>query len=63
MSEKSGLQFRTPVHVRCGCREFCGDIPEDQDDPMAICKDLRRAPEPPPVEIVLVHRDTGEVIR
>ena len=45
----------------CGCREFCGDVSEDEDRafeaPFPICKGLKRMPAPPLVELVIVHRD------
>lgn len=37
---------------RCQCRQVCGDLPEDQDHPLAVCKGLKR----PPVEVVLVPK-------
>lgn len=40
--------------VRCGCRETCGD--DGDMDGLGTCKGLPRAPEPPLVEVVLVHR-------
>lgn len=39
----------------CSCREFCGDLGEQSDHPLAICKHLPRKPTPL-VEIVTVHR-------
>ena len=27
-------------HPRCGCDLTCGDLPEEEDDPMATCKQL-----------------------
>jgi hypothetical protein len=42
--------------VLCRCRVYCGDVSEE-DDPDGVCKGLPGAPEPPPVEIVLVHRN------
>ncbi len=47
---------RTTVHAGCcppcNCVQTCGDA----DDEEGTCKGLRRAPEPPLVEIVLVPR-------
>lgn len=40
----------------CQCRFYCGDVPEE-DDFNSICKSLPRPPEPPMIEIVLVHRN------
>jgi hypothetical protein len=45
-----------PRHRPCACRVACGDVAE-ADDPYGVCKGLRRAPAPPLVRIVLVHRD------
>jgi hypothetical protein len=47
------------VHRPCLCERYCGDVdePEDGPKPWPVCKGLRRAPKPPLVEVVLVHRD------
>lgn len=39
----------------CACHTTCGDVPEEVDD-SGTCKGLKRAPEPPLVEFVTVHR-------
>jgi hypothetical protein len=42
--------------TRCACKKFCGDVPEADDRPNAVCKAL---PFPPPaklVELVTVPR-------
>jgi hypothetical protein len=44
------------VSKRCACRQVCGDVAECDDSSLAVCKGLRRAPEPPLVEIMVVHR-------
>lgn len=44
----------------CRCQVYCCD--SDPDGP-GTCKSLPRAPEPPLIDLVLVDRCTGEVIR
>lgn len=48
--------WRNLMSPPCKCQTWCGDVPE-VEDPDGCCKGLRRAPEPPLVEFVLVHRD------
>lgn len=43
-------------YPRCGCRQYCADLPETHDDPDATCKGLPYAPKPPLVEVVTVPR-------
>lgn len=50
----AGWKAAREANRPCTCREFCGDTPEDEG---GVCKGLRRAPEPPLVEFVVVHRD------
>lgn len=45
----------------CNCEEWCGDD-GDIDGP-GVCKSLPREPRQPAIELVLVDRRTGEVIR
>jgi len=44
------------AHCKCGCHQVCGDLPEDRDDPRAVCRGLRLPPREPLVEIVLEYR-------
>lgn len=45
------------IHGPCACRDWCGDVHQDEDDPsMPVCKGLPIRREPL-VEIVLVRRD------
>lgn len=41
--------------VDCGCKHICGDLPEDQDHELAVCKSLPKPPREPLVELVLRH--------
>lgn len=47
--------------MNCACRRWCGDVPEQDDDPTAVCKVLPDAPKGEPVQLVIVHRDAWEV--
>lgn len=38
---------------RCACRKLCGDVPEREDKPLAVCKGLRPAPGEECVQVVL----------
>lgn len=40
----------------CACHFYCGDVPEEEDF-NSVCKSLPREPEPPLIEVVLVHRN------
>ena len=42
--------------VNCRCRVHCGDFPEADDHPDAVCKQLPIKPREPLVEIVMVPR-------
>lgn len=35
---------RPTGHVPCGCRQYCDDCPEDDDNDLAVCKGLPYAP-------------------
>ncbi len=43
--------------IPCSCEQWCGEMPEEDDEPGVVCKGLRDKPQAPLVEIVLVHRD------
>jgi len=43
--------------VKCACKKWCGDVPEEDDHPDAICKVLPREPKRPLVEVELVAKD------
>lgn len=47
-------------YPRCGCRQWCGDLPEANDDPDATCKGLARGPQSR-VEIVVVPRSPSHL--
>ena len=36
------LQAALTKREACACKQTCGDVPEDQDRPLAICKQLPR---------------------
>lgn len=38
----------------CGCQKACGDFTDDEE---GTCISLPRPPEPPLVELVVVHKD------
>lgn len=45
------------IHGPCACRDYCGDVWQDEDDPsMPVCKGLPVRHEPL-VEVVLERRD------
>lgn len=47
--------------MNCACVNFCGDVPEQDDEPNAVCKGL---PEPPlgePLQLRIVHRNADEL--
>jgi hypothetical protein len=42
---------------RCACVQWCGDVLEEDDKPMAVCKALPMARREPDIEIVLTHKE------
>lgn len=40
-------------HQFCGCKRYCGDVREEDDHPLAVCKCLPASPRPPLVEVRL----------
>jgi hypothetical protein len=45
----------------CACEARCGDVPEEECSPLAVCKGLPDLPRAPLVEIVLVPRSERSV--
>jgi hypothetical protein len=41
----------------CVCNTYCGDTPEENDHPLAVCKSLPDPPKPPLLEVALIHKD------
>lgn len=47
--------------MNCACVEWCGDVPEEDDDPHAVCKGLPQPPREQPLQLRIVHRNADEL--
>lgn len=45
----------------CACHLWCGDVPEEQDSPYAVCTGRDLPPPPQAVEIVMVQKKVSDM--
>ena len=63
MTASGQTEKRASYHVPCACGVGCGDVREADDHELAVCKGLPLEKDRPYIEIVLLRRETGEVVR